>query len=269
MSSPIDLSRSEIPRLIQQNLIAYMSLFAELLGVAMHDDGELLWFVSNKSAPGNNVLRSRWRGDRAAQKIDLALEAIGRHTDWMDWLVFPEDEPADLGTLLEDHGMPGGPGGNWLWIDLKQHLTDDPHVPGGLCFRKVRDDRMMAEWVAVSQEGFGADLGIFYDAYARHGYGSDARSAHYTGYMDGTPVTSATLLDAGGCAAIYDVSTPPRYRRRGIGAAITYYLLREIRSRGYADTWIWSSSIGKGVYQRLGFVVADFGLREYKWRKSS
>jgi ribosomal protein S18 acetylase RimI-like enzyme len=187
----------------------------------------------------------------------------------MDWLVFPEDRPADLGSRLEGRGMPAGTGGNWLWIDLKRNLGRHPQVPKGLRFRKVRNDRMMAEWIAVSQEGFGAELGIFYDAYARHGYRSDASSVHYTGYVDESPVTSATLLDAGGCAAIYDVSTPPGYRRRGIGAAITYYLLQEIRSRGYADTWIWSSNVAKGVYRRLGFVRADFGLRAYKWRRPS
>ena len=48
---------------------------------------------------------------------------------------------------------------------------------------------------------------------------------------------------------------------------MTRALMVEIRRRGYADTWIWSSDMGKSVYQKLGYVDADFGLREHQWRR--
>lgn len=123
------------------------------------------------------------------------------------------------------------------------------------------------EWVRVSEAGFGQEIGCFYDAYARHGYGPDACSLHYIGYLGDEPVCSGTLLDAGGTAAIYDLSTPPTFRRRGFGSALTHALMREMRSRGYADTWIWSSSIAQSVYRTRGYVDVDFGLREHAWAK--
>jgi ribosomal protein S18 acetylase RimI-like enzyme len=162
--------------------------------------------------------------------------------------------------------MPGGPAGNWLWADLHT-LSAAPIVPDKFRIEQVRDDQQMAEWVRVSEAGFGGELSIFYDAYARHGYGTDAFSLHYTGYLNDTPVTSGTLLDAGGCASIYDVSTPPAYRSQGYGGAITYALMQEIRNRGYADTWIWASNMAKSLYQKLGYVDVDFGVREHTWRK--
>jgi ribosomal protein S18 acetylase RimI-like enzyme len=110
-------------------------------------------------------------------------------------------------------------------------------------------------------------LGCYYDAYARHGYGPGACSLHYTGYLGDLPVTSGTLLDAGGSATIYDVSTPPAFRRQGFGGALTHFLMGEIRRRGYAETWIWSSDLGQTVYQKLGYIDIDFGLREYKRQK--
>ncbi len=85
--------------------------------------------------------------------------------------------------------------------------------------------------------------------------------------VDATPVTSGTLLDAGGSATIYDVSTPFAFRRQDLGGALTHALMREIRNRGYAETWIWSSNMAKSVYQRLGYVDVDFGLREHVWEK--
>jgi GNAT superfamily N-acetyltransferase len=181
-------------------------------------------------------------------------------------MVFPGDAPLDLSQRLERRGMPAGRGGYWLWADLSAPgvtLT----TPTGFHVERVQDDQEMAAWVRISEEGFGGELGCYYDAYARHGYGPDAFSVHYIGYQGITPVTSGTLLDAGGCASIYDLSTPPAYRRQGFGSFLMQVLMEEIRMRGNRDTWIWSSEIGRSVYQKLGYVDADFGLREHSWRR--
>jgi hypothetical protein len=63
MASPLDLSRTEKPRQIQENMIVYMRLFAGLPGVTMYD-AEVFWLVSNKPAPGDNILRTQWPADR-------------------------------------------------------------------------------------------------------------------------------------------------------------------------------------------------------------
>ena len=42
-----------------------------------------------------------------------------------------------------------------------------------------------------------------------------------------------------------------------------------IRDRGYAGTWIWSSDLGQTVYREPGYVDANFGMREYNWRRGS
>lgn len=261
-----DLSHTAKPAQIQENMIVYMRLFAGLPGMGMRDDAQMFWFVSGRGAPGDNILRARWPDERADEGIDEILAQVARHADEMSWMVFPGDRPVDLNERLEARGMPGGPGGFWLWADLST-LGPAPAVPDGFHIKRVADDRGMAEWVKVSEAGFGGDLACFYDAYARHCYGLNAFSLHYTGYLGDTPVTSGTLLDAGGTAAIYDLSTPPEYRRLGLGGALTHSLLHEIRRRGYTDTWIWSSGMARSLYQKLGFIDADFGVREHTWRK--
>lgn len=262
---PIDLSGTGKPRQIQNNMIAYMRLFAGSPGIMVHDT-ESFWIVSNNGAPGSNLLRAPLPADGTEQAIDALFDRIAEYTDQIDWFVFPGDQPADLGQRLEARGMPGGRGGNWLWTDLTS-LKAAPAVPEQFRIEQVRDDRMLGEWVRVSEAGFGSDVAVFYDAYARHGYGADAFSLHYIGYLDDMPVTSGTLLDAGGWASIYDISTPPAFRRQGFGGAITHALMREIRQRGYADTWIWSSDMAQPVYRQLGYVDADFGVREHRWHK--
>ena len=245
--------------------MAYMRLFAGLPGTTLYE-AESFWFVSNKPAPGNMILRTHFEVSCIEKRIDAMLEQIGQYSDQIDWFVFPDDQPADLGKRLEARGMPGGPGGNWLWTDLTR-LRAHPTMPDHFRVEQVRDDQMLWEWVRLSEAGFGSELAMFYDAYARHGYGPDAFSLHYIGYLDEEPVTSATLLDAGGCATIYDVSTPPAFRHQGFGRAITHALMQQIRNLGYADTWIWSSQMAKRVYQKLGYIEVDFGVREHSWQR--
>ncbi len=262
----LDLSHTKIPRQIQENLIAYMKLFAGLPNMFM-DDSDVFWFISKKPAPGDIILRANWAELDAEKQIDKTLQQIGQHVDEIGWFVFPDDELSDLGKRLESRGMPAGRGGNWLWVDLTR-LGAAPSVPDDFHIEPVIDDSMLAEWVHISEIGFGNnDLGCFYDAYARHGYGADAYSLHYTGYWGDIPVTSGTLLEAGGCATIYDVSTPPEFRGKGFGGSLTHFMMQEIRNRAYTDTWIWSSNLAQPLYRSLGYFDADFGLREYVWHK--
>ncbi len=265
MSSLLDLSGTEKPRQIQENLMAYFRLFAGLPGMTLYD-AESFWFVNNTSAPGNMILRTHFEASCTEEQINAMLEQIGQYSDHIDWLIFPGDQPTDLGKRLEARGIPGGPGGNWLWTDLTR-LQAQPTMPDHFRVEQVRTDQMLSEWIRVSEAGFGSQLAIFSDAYARHGYGPDAFSLHYIGYADDAPVTSGTLLDAGGCATIYDVSTPPAFRHQGFGRAITHALMQQIRNLGYADTWIWSSQMAKRVYQKLGYIEVDFGLREHSWHR--
>jgi GNAT superfamily N-acetyltransferase len=261
------LSPSDIGTIdrMQENLVAYFRLFAGLPGVTVADD-DVFWLASAQPEPGNHVLRARIPSHAVEARIDQIFDQVGRHTDQIDWLVFPGCRPADLGRCLEARGMAAGPGGAWMLADLTSP-PQAPAMPGGFRVAWVSDDGMLAEWKRLSGAGFGGDVQIFYDAYARHGFGPEAFSLHYIGYLNDEPVTSATLLIAGGIAGTYDISTPPSLRGRGFGGAITLSMLHEARRRGYRAAWTWASAMGKSVYERVGFVAADFGVREYRWRK--
>src|SRR5215471_14540611 len=158
VSSPLDVSGTEKPRQIQENLMAYMRLFAGLPETTLYD-AESFWFVSNKPAPGNMILRTGFEASRTEEQIDAMLEKIGQYNDQIDWLVFPHDQPADLERRLEARGMPGGPGGNWLWADLTA-LGADPYAPNRLRVEQVRNDQMLSEWLRVSEAGFGSELAL-------------------------------------------------------------------------------------------------------------
>jgi GNAT superfamily N-acetyltransferase len=272
---PVDHS---ISRQVQDNFTTYFRLFDGLPGITFIED-DVTWSTS-QGAPGTMVLAMQLPSESADAAIDDTLRRIGQHVDEVDWFVFPSCRPTDLGDRMiacngtggpdgkwELYGDIGGPGGNWIWADLNT-LPDSMSVPEGFRVKRVTDQSMLDEWIEINARGFGAtDYGTFHAAYARHGFGEDALVNHYIGYVDEEPVTSSTLLIAGGSASAYNISTPEALRRQGFGAAITHATLQAAAQRGYRWSWIWSSSLGKSVYERLGFVMADFGIREYQWRK--
>ncbi|HET9224243.1 MAG TPA: hypothetical protein VFO07_17150 [Roseiflexaceae bacterium] len=264
-SHPIT-SRAETVDQMQANLIAYFRLFADMPGVTFVETDDVTWFVNATGEPDNHVLRTQLVGESIDRRIDEIIGQFSQSTDQIDWLVFPGCRPADLGKRLEARGMQGGLGGIWMLADLAL-LPDALPTPDSFYVEQVRDTTALEVWKQVSAAGFGGDTQIYYDAYARHGFGADAFSLHYIGYQGDLPVTSSTLLLAGGIASVYDVSTPPALRRQGYGSAITLATLQAARARGHQYAWIWSSQMGQGVYRKLGFAAADFGVREYRWRK--
>lgn len=85
------------------------------------------------------------------------------------------------------------------------------------------------------------------------GLGDSVPWRHFVGWLDGRAVASASLFLAAGVAGLYFVCTAPDFRGRGIGAAISRAALEGARDLGFRRGVLGSSSMGHGVYRRLGF----------------
>jgi GNAT superfamily N-acetyltransferase len=248
---------------IQLNLLEAHRLFSGLPGIA-YGEGAIDWIVSVQAGPGKQVLRTRFSHTDCEAQIDQALQAIGKYTDHIDWLVFPGCQPSDLGERLLARGLPSSPGGNWMLADLAalpRRSVPDVRV---VC---VQDAAMLAVWAEVFAAGFGIDAAIYYQAYLRQSLSLDAPKLHYVAFVADQPVCSGTLLCVGGIPGLYDISTPPALRGRGYASALTQYMLADAQRRGYQYAWTWASNMGVPIYQRLGLVQHDFGVREYRWQR--
>ena len=79
----------------------------------------------------------------------------------------------------------------------------------------------------------------------------------YFGEVAGQAVTTGLGITLGSYVAIFNIATPPAYRRRGYGAAVTARAVADGLAAGAKWAWLQSSEWGYPVYERLGFRTAE------------
>ena len=259
----------ELDLAVQANFIAYLRKFSRLPGVELHEEPDITWFVSTLGAPGNHVVRTRL--DPAADmrtRLRSVLDQVGQKADRLDWPLFPGDGPPEVGHHLAALGLEAHLNGAWMVADLVD-APPPPPSPPGLSLRRVADAAMLAVWHQVSAEGYGMSLESiqpYHDAYLLERFNPAGDCIQVIGYVAGEAVTSGTLLCTPEVAGLYDISTPPRFRRRGYGAAVTAWLMETARARGYRYACLLASPAGEPIYRRLGFQLR-FRPMEYIWRR--
>lgn len=90
----------------------------------------------------------------------------------------------------------------------------------------------------------------------------------YVGKLNGKPVASNMLFCGAGVASVYWVGVLPEARGKGIGAAITLVAYQDAKAQGYRYGVLFSSELGKPVYQRIGFKNTSLGISRYLWRQA-
>lgn len=75
----------------------------------------------------------------------------------------------------------------------------------------------------------------------------------YVARVEGRPVSTATAWVGDGSVGIYNVATPPEYRGRGYGRAMTTKAISEGFRAGADLAWLQASPLGEPVYRAMGF----------------
>ena len=86
---------------------------------------------------------------------------------------------------------------------------------------------------------------------------TDPRLHVLIGRRDGVDVTTGLSIRVGDGAGIFNVATPPAYRGRGYGAAVTAVLVQRALAAGSQWAWLQASPMGLPVYERLGFRTVE------------
>lgn len=75
----------------------------------------------------------------------------------------------------------------------------------------------------------------------------------YVARAEGRPVSTAAAWIGDGSVGIFNVATPPEYRGRGYGRAVTTKAVTEGFASGADLAWLQASPLGEPVYRAMGF----------------
>ena len=173
----------------------------------------------------------------------------------MTWWTGPSTRPIDLPKALERNGLVPIASSPCMSLALDD-WSEELRAIAGFRIEPVWNRALAADWSRAVRVSFGFP-GFAIDAYTEamihSGFGPDAPFEHWVGYLDGTPVASASLFRCAGVAGLYNVATLPAVRGRGIGSAISQAPLREARRGGLRLAVLQASPAGFPIYARLGF----------------
>ncbi len=128
-----------------------------------------------------------------------------------------------------------------------------PLAPSGLRIEAVTEESSLDAFARAAFRSFGypedaASMMLTPQLWAR------PEVEAFVGTADGEPVASAMLIVSGRVAGIYWVGTVPSARRRGFGEALTWAAIQAGRRAGCLVASLQASTMGRPVYERMGFV---------------
>lgn len=88
--------------------------------------------------------------------------------------------------------------------------------------------------------------------FSRHLMGSE-ELCYFVARLDGRPAGTSLAVRTGDLGGIYSVGTVEDARRRGVGTAVTWAAVRQIRDWGCSAAVLQSSTMGYPMYRSMGF----------------
>lgn len=262
-----DRSRETRVRANEENLFGLVESFVGSPRIEVRRDDVALRSISDVPFPlFNSVLDAQLsEANVEATVIGLLAPYVDRAVP-MTWWTGPSTRPAGLPKVLERQGLASLASSACMSLDLDGFVPRARRI-AGFRIERVWNRGLAEDWsraVSVSFRFPSFAIAPYTDAMIRFGFGPDAPFEHWVGYLDGTPVASASLFRCAGVAGLYNVATLPSAQGRGIGRAMTEAPLREAQGEGFALAIVQASAAGYPLYVELGF-EQDGSIDQYVW----
>lgn len=169
---------------------------------------------------------------------------------------------------LEKRGFQFGGVMRGISLDLKNEIPTTHAAPSDLKVKQVKTDQELKDFNILLAKGFGMDSELLVQQThaANHSMMKEGSVVHYLGYIKDLPVGVASISFCPDSAGIWNFTTLPEYRRKGIGTALLNTSLAEAKKRGYKETMaiLMPKGMAWGVFRQKGFKeVCDFPFYVY------
>lgn len=235
---------------VGDNLERFVATVADADGFVRGDDPDVTTLWSDYPFPlFNAISRARFAPgtvERRAREVVAAY--IGRGLPFLWWATPSTTSPAleqacaAAGMMLEE--VPG----------MHRPLTEpvDVRAPEGLRL-ELAPPESIGVLTDVMLAGFGMPGWLKDPMIEMFGGFASEELVNVLATLDGEPVASGSAYLGDGTAGIYNIATLEDFRGRGIGYAVTAWLMNAGLERGCDQTILHASQDGFPVYERLGY----------------
>ena len=258
MPTVIDPHPTPLVEAVEANLVEHVSFVQrQLEGMEVRaGDGLVLVDSGLESDTFNKILGARLEPSTADARIDEAVSRFQEARRPFTWWVGPCSRPLDIEDRLRRRGLSAIEQETGMTIELGS--LPGTATPRGASIRRVTTE---AELSAFSRLlAFLADppdLAViaFFDRARALLMQADCPMRLFLATVEGEPAAVSGLFVGGGVAGVHMVATAARFRRRGLGLALTWTALEHARRAWPALTIgaLQASEQGRPVYERLGF----------------
>lgn len=268
MESVIEATPSKLMEAMEENLAGHVAfLQSRLEGMIAEERGGL--FLVDSGLPSdtfNKILGARLEEAGADERIEEALSHFRRAARPFTFWVGPCSRPLDLEARLRAKGLRASELELGMSIELGRR-------PGGIAIppeaeiRRVRSRQELAafsEVLANLVDPPDVQVIRFFERGASILLEEDCPMRFFVAWIGDEPAAVSELFLGGRVAGVHMVATADRFRRRGLGMALTWTALEEGRREGMTTGVLQASPEGQPVYERLGFEPCGRFV-EYAW----
>jgi len=267
-----DLSAPALAAALENNLYALFDTMIAQLSADVDSRQELVRYSNTGIL--NPMFNSVMRVKTTPEAMDRVIqETIAyyqtRQTPFWFWWIGPSSQPANMGDILEAHGLlPYEVDAPGMAVNL-QALKTDGNTPDDFHISEVKGEPDLDIWVQTIMAGmempeFAAQS--WKQASLRLGV-DRLPWRMYIGWLGEKPVAVSMSFCGAGVVGVMAVGVIPEARQQGIGGAITVKPLLDAREQGYRVGVLFSTEMGFPVYKRLGFEPVGT-ISRYLWRNS-
>ncbi|MCL1470799.1 GNAT family N-acetyltransferase [Argonema antarcticum] len=250
-------TEAEVIRAIEFNMFGHKSYFARHLSTMEVIDKPDMLLIDSRlpSDTFNYVCRANFPESEVDSRIDFALNYFQQRQLPIAWWIGPNSQPANLAEHLEKHGLKRVEQAAGMALDLNL-LSENDLLFKDLNIRKATKLEHLEHYahiIAACWNPPDPSVIKFYQQAAAIAFDSESPVLFYIGYLDNEPIATSELFLDAGVAGIYGVVTLEKYRKRGLGTAMTLTALCDAKKQGYQTATLQASEDGKNLYSRLGF----------------
>ncbi|HXV64720.1 MAG TPA: GNAT family N-acetyltransferase [Vicinamibacteria bacterium] len=253
----IESSPSALMEAMEENLLNHVTFLQRRLeGMTVEErDGLVIVDSGLGSDTFNKILHARLWEAHADERIAEALRHFRDVGRPFSWWVGPCSRPLDLEERLRSHGLAAQEYELGMTIALED-IPAQVDIPAVASVRHVTSAKELSDFAAVLAElSDPADENVraFFEKSKTVVLDDACPMRFYVAHVDGEPAAVSELFHGSGIAGVHMVGTSAKFRRRGLGMALTWTALADGKRLGMHTGMLQASPEGQPLYARLGF----------------